>query len=63
MILLYINYVNKVDKRAGVYNESWIYHDNDLSYSIGKERGREGGREREKGEREGREREKGEREN
>ena len=35
MITVYVAIVHKEDKNADIYNESWLYQDNDISYSIG----------------------------
>lgn len=35
MVTVYIIWVYKNDKMAGVYDENWIYQDNDISYSLG----------------------------
>lgn len=53
MITVYVAIVHKEDKNADIYNESWLYQDNDISYSIGTAYNNTAGRKGENRERKG----------
>lgn len=53
MITVYVAIVHKEDKNADIYNESWLYQDNDISYSIGTAYNNAAGRKGENKERKG----------
>lgn len=52
MITVYVAIVHKEDKNADIYNEGWLYQDNDISYSIGTAYNNTAGRKGENRERE-----------